>query len=191
MNRIGGKMEYTRNNKPSTHATEAEARRSLQRYLKTISQTDPDIPPVPVDGREGNSTTEAVRIFQNKYGFPVTGKADTETWNAICDAYEDAQARLEPPMGVRLFPLQPVTYTVSKGERGMLVEMIQYMLSELTLIFPEFSNLKTDGIYGDKTADAVRIFQARALCPETGSVDRETWNTLVRIFDTLHLYTEP
>lgn len=184
-------MPNDRNEIQSNPATEAEARKNLQRYLRTLSKIDPDISNVPVDGLSGKSTDDAVRIFQKKNGLNVTGKADAETWNAICDAYDDTMAMLELPCGVRLFPLSPVNYAVSPGDNGELVQIIQYMLSELSLIFPEFSDIITDGTYGDKTAKAIEIFQARTLCRQTGNVDRITWNKLVRLFETLPLYTDP
>lgn len=184
-------MANYRNEIQSNHATEAEARRNLQRYLRTLSMIDPDIPNVPVDSLAGESTEDAIRIFQGKYGLDVTGKADAETWNAICDAYDDAVAKLELPVGVRLFPPSPVNYAVSPGDTGELVQIIQYMLSELSLIFPEFSDIITDGIYGNETAKAVENFQARTLCRQTGNVDRITWNKLVGLFDALPLYTDP
>lgn len=39
--------------------------------------------PAPLDGFYGNSTTRAVRSFQDDYGLPVNGVVGTQTWIAL------------------------------------------------------------------------------------------------------------
>ncbi len=60
----------------------------LQTYLSVISQNNPSIPPVTVDGIYGNQTRDAVYTFQNQTGYlPITGSVGPATWQAIANAY--------------------------------------------------------------------------------------------------------
>ncbi|WP_426348041.1 peptidoglycan-binding protein [Alloiococcus sp. CFN-8] len=61
--------------------------RSLQTYLNRISDNYPLIPKVPVDGEYGPSTEEAVRVFQQVFNLPETGRTDYATWYEISQIY--------------------------------------------------------------------------------------------------------
>ena len=45
---------------------------------------------VPVDGVYGASTEQAVRLFQEGLGLPVTGVVDRETWQRIYQLLNDS-----------------------------------------------------------------------------------------------------
>lgn len=71
--------------------------RSLQTMLRQISELDTSIPAVVPDGIYGRDTLAAVSAFQRTRGLPVTGVADLTTWEAIVEAYFEAQAEILPP----------------------------------------------------------------------------------------------
>jgi peptidoglycan hydrolase-like protein with peptidoglycan-binding domain len=63
--------------------------RQLQTYLTLISQNDPAIPAVTVDGSFGPQTEAAVRAFQEQHGLNTNGIVGPITWNAIAAAYDE------------------------------------------------------------------------------------------------------
>ena len=52
------------------------------------------------------------------------------------------------------------------------------MLSVLSSFIPEIAPLTIDGIFGPATENSVRAAQRRFNIPETGIVDRETWDEI-------------
>lgn len=61
--------------------------RQLQQQLNRIAQNYPALPTLVADGIYGTLTAEAVRIFQQIFGLPVTGATDFATWYAISRIY--------------------------------------------------------------------------------------------------------
>ena len=61
--------------------------RLLQTYLRLIGQNISGIPVIDVTGFFGENTENAVRIFQELYGIPVTGIVGASTWNSIAKEY--------------------------------------------------------------------------------------------------------
>lgn len=167
--------------------TESEARRNLQKYLRQLAYFDASIPFVPIDGNQGSSTTEALRAYQVRRGLPVTGVADQQTWDAL---YEDYLISLEeeaPPAGFSPFPSEPKDYALKIGDEGFPVSAVQHMLEEISVFFP-ITPIATTGNFDEATRDAVSEVQVRYLLPVTGEVDKLTWNALVRLYDSAHLY---
>lgn len=171
----------------TNNRTEADARRNLQKYLRQLAYYDSNIPFVPIDGNEGSNTTDALRAYQARRGLPVTGVADQETWEAL---YEDYLISLEeeaPPAGFSLFPSEPKDYALKSGDERFAVSAVQHMLEEISVFFP-ITPIEVTGIYDDATRDAVSEVQVWYLLPVTGEVDKLTWNALVRLYDSAHLY---
>ncbi len=179
------------NSRRIPHPTEADARRNLQTYLRQLSYTDPSIPAVPIDGISGERTTNAIRAFQKNYGLPETGVADQQTWDEIYGAFLTSVRINARPKPFFLFPSNPVNYAISDGDEGFLVRTVQYLLQELAVLFPSFNDVNDTGVYDRATQRAIREFQARTLNDQTGNTNRETWNSLVSLYDTLALYIEP
>ena len=61
--------------------------REFQTYLNVVGQNIQAIPVVPVTGYFGPETENAVRIFQESYGLPVTGTVGAPTWDAVAKEY--------------------------------------------------------------------------------------------------------
>ena len=57
------------------------------------------------------------------------------------------------------------------------VKRLQTMLRELS---PEEADLPVDGVFGERTLEAVMRFQRENGLPVTGEVDQETWQALQR-----------
>lgn len=110
-----------------------------------------------VDGQYGPLTRAAVLAFQRSHGLPATGVVNAATW-------------------LRL------VVTVRQGSTGPAVRAVQDQIN-----FRNNRNgytLNVDGIFGPKTATAVRAFQ-RAMSAEVrgfavdGIVGPQTWQALV------------
>ena len=66
-------------------------------------------------------------------------------------------------------------------ERELLarpVAGLQYMLGQLAREDSELTTLMVDGVFGERTLEAVLRFQRQAHLPVTGTVDRRTWNAI-------------
>jgi len=64
----------------------------LQEYLAKIASVYGDVPAPPISGYFGPETQESVTRFQTIMGLPATGGADSITWEAIKNAYDDIMA---------------------------------------------------------------------------------------------------
>ena len=66
-------------------------------------------------------------------------------------------------------------------EREMLakpVSSLQYMLNQLSQTYRFLPQLVPDGVYGERTLEAVMRFQREAGLPVTGTVDQATWDAI-------------
>ena len=156
---------------------ERDAIRNIQKYLRQLSHHDDNINPVPIDGIWESDTARAVAAFQEKNGLRVTGTVDRETWDALKLAYDKSVAQNSPTVPIFLFPRMPQDYSVGIGDTGFLNDAVQYMIYELSSIY-FFPNFEISTVYDEKTAEAVRDFQKRNFIPQSGRVDRETWDAI-------------
>lgn len=66
-------------------------------------------------------------------------------------------------------------------ERDMLadpVRSLQYMLGQLSKTYKFLPSLAVDGVFGERTLEAVMRFQREAGLPVTGTVDPATWEAI-------------
>lgn len=61
--------------------------RRLQYMLSVLSRYIPSIPPLTIDGIYGSATRDAVYAAQRRFGLPLTGRADSATWDKIYNQY--------------------------------------------------------------------------------------------------------
>lgn len=163
----------------ATTPYETQAIYNLQRYLRQLSRFDPDIPSVDEDGIFGEETRRSLSAFQRKYGLPITGAADPDTWARLFNEYLASVETYTRPAPVYLFPRFPTDYSVGRGDENLLVGVIQYLLREITALYGRDASLiPLDGVFGEVTEQAVKDFQAVNRLPPDGRVDRITWNRL-------------
>lgn len=161
------------------HPNESDAVRDIQRCLRRLSYTTPGMSPPPVDGISGTATRRAIAAFQSEHGLPVTGTADAVTWEALHAADRENTAAVSPTTPLYLFPRDPTGYTVSAGDEGALVSVIQFLLRETLLGFgQDTGELAVNGSFDPATETAVIAFQRVHRLPETGEVNAATWNRL-------------
>ena len=160
---------------------EAQSTANLQRYLRQLGYFDPDIPFAPIDGIFESDTKDALIAFQRKNSLPATGTADRDTWDLLFREYNKSVNEQAVPEPVFFFPRYPVGYDVGTGDDGMVVTVIQLLLRELlTLYGQDNGSLAITGVFDNPTEQAVLNFQATHRVPETGRVDKDTWDLLAK-----------
>ena len=165
------------------HENQSAAISNLQRYLRQLAYFDERLGEVPIDGVFDNATEEALRAFQAGEGLPATGRADQITWEALYAAYLLSLEKRAAPARIAHFPRLPENYTIEVGDAQFLVSIIQNALQELGAIYDDLGEVPQNGQYDEATASAVRVFQGKVGLPQTGAVDRRTWNALADAYN--------
>lgn len=73
-------------------------------------------------------------------------------------------------------------YDLTIGARGEAVRTIQNQLNRIAKNYPLIPKVAEDGIFADKTAEAVKVFQGIFNLPETGVVDYATWYRISDVY---------
>ena len=153
----------------------------VQVSLNRISQNYPSIPKIsPVDGIFGAQTEAAVRRFQEVFDLEPDGVVGKATWYALVRIYTAVTSLSElRSQGQRFYSISwATTNPINRGDTGVKVEHLQYMLSVLSAYIPEIPPVTVDGIFGSATENAVLAAQRRFGLPQTGVVNAETWDEI-------------
>lgn len=70
---------------------------------------------------------------------------------------------------------------------GQPVRSLQYMLNQLAIYDPKLIRLAVDGVFGERTLEAVMVFQREYHDPVTGVVDLDTWEAIRRAYIQVEL----
>lgn len=154
----------------------------LQTMLALLSHIHRDIPHITPNGIFGEDTLEAVMLCQKLAGLPVTGDVDQTTWDAISQAHRAARMQLAPPRPVSLLPHHGKD--IHPGQSTPLLLPIQGMLLALSPLFSPLRAVAPSGHLDEDTAHNLRWLQNRGSRTETGTLDRETWEDLSRLYET-------
>ena len=73
-------------------------------------------------------------------------------------------------------------YDLAIGSSGEKVSQLQNELNVIATAYPSIPLLAVDGIYGQETAESVRVFQKIFNIGETGIVDFQTWYRISQIY---------
>lgn len=122
-----------------------------------------------IDGSYGSRTTSAVRAFQQSKGLNADGIVDKETWTALAADPASAPETVQSDAAV---PGNPPTL-LNKGAVGSKVKTLQVRLE-----IQGYDPGPIDGIFGARTATAVKNFQKFKGLTVDGMVDETTWKAL-------------
>lgn len=152
--------------------------RSLQTMLRVLAEDDTALPTVVPDGIYGPTTMQSVSTFQRKYGLPVTGVVNQQTWDAIVNVYEPAQVRIDKaePIEIILDPGQILRY----GDSSPYIYLLQAMLTQLANDHSAIEQPGNSGVIDESTAAALKGFQKLSGLTQTGELDKITWKHLVK-----------
>jgi N-acetylmuramoyl-L-alanine amidase len=129
---------------------------------RRLAATLPGGAPIDQDGVFGPATRAALEVFQHHRGLRVTGVCDQQTWNTLVEA----SFRL----GDRYL------YRRADMLRGDDVAELQQRLCSLG-----FDAGRVDGIFGDRTAEALTEFQRNAGLPIDSLAGGATLRELIRL----------
>lgn len=73
-------------------------------------------------------------------------------------------------------------YDLIQGSTGPEVQSIQEYLNRISQNYPLIPKVAQDGVYGEKTVEAVKVFQSVFNLPQTGVVDYATWYKISDIY---------
>ena len=153
----------------------------VQTSLNRIAQNYPAIPKIPaVDGIFGSRTEASVRAFQQIFGLTPDGVVGPATWYALVRLYTAVNSLSElRSQGQQFYAINwTPPNALQVGDTGDKVRQLQYMLSILSAYISNIPPLSIDGIFGQETRAAVLAAQRRFRLPETGVVDRTTWDEI-------------
>ncbi|MGN1418215.1 MAG: peptidoglycan-binding protein, partial [Acutalibacteraceae bacterium] len=161
--------------------------RIIQYFLDFISYFNSSLPHLKYDGIFGSQTEQAVKIFQQENGLPVTGIVDRATWNEILNEYDNILKSLPyefQSYSAFLFP----GYTLVEGAEGKAVEQLQTFLQVISQNLSSVPYVAVDGIYGPQTENAVKVIQGLYGIPQTGDVGPLTWNAIVELYNDFRTF---
>lgn len=153
---------------------------SLQNMLRVVAMGNPNLVTLIPDGIYGPETTAAVSAFQRHYRLPVTGVMNNATWARLSEVFHHISVEQSPSEPI-LILLEPGQIIVA-GEGNDHVYLIQSMLSVLSQDDKAFPTPPINGIMDSPTVGSVRYFQQLSALPETGNVDRATWQHLAKLY---------
>lgn len=169
---------------PNTVLREGDTGRDvelMQRSLNRISTNYPGIPKItPADGFFGKSTTDAVKKFQEVFDLTPDGIIGKSTWYRIQFIYNAVKklASLSSE-GLRLSDLSTAYPSELKaGNEGVGVLVLQYYLHYISTFIPTVQDTSVDGAFGPSTEQSVISFQRTYGLPQTGIVNRPTWDAI-------------
>jgi len=173
---------------PGTPLTEGMATndvRSIQVQLNRISRNYPAIPKIESpDGTFGVQTEEAVKAFQSIFNLNVTGMVDKATWYKIAYIYISVKRLAE--LNSEGLSIEEVSKQYSEelriGMDGSEISNLQYYLAVVGAYYQSVQPVDITGYFGEQTEASVKSFQRVFGLPETGVVDRRTWNDLYRAY---------
>ena len=157
--------------------------RSIQYMLNELAIHDPKLVRLAVDGVFGERTLEAVMVFQREFYPPVTGVVNMGTWDAIREAYFNAQLLYGAPPPLNVLPSG--TFTAAQGETSEPMLIVQAMFVSLGKVTSNFRPCQVNGCNEGSTHDNLRIIQQLSGLPVTGVLDRSTWAYLVQLYQAL------
>ena len=134
-----------------------------------------------IDGVFGSKTRDSLESFQREFSLPVTGTADETTWNALTATFFSLAAGSEQ-IAEAAGPEYP-GYVMKLGSAGDAVMQLQLWMNQMAVLYCAAEFVPVDGVFGETTDQAVRLFQEGLGLPVTGVMDEETWQ---RIYELLN-----
>lgn len=162
--------------------------RTIQLRLNRISNNYPAIPKIyPVNGSYDQSTVEAVKAFQKIFNLDQDGIVGKNTWYRIAYLYTAITKLAElSSEGIRLEDITEIFPPfLKRGSTGESVSIIQYYLSVIATFYEGLIPVAVDGDFGEKTEEAVKVFQQQFGLPVDGVVGEKTWERMNEVYNDI------
>ena len=163
---------------------------TLQRQLNRIAKDYPFLGKLTVDGIFGARMADTVKRFQKQFSLTADGVVGRQTWYKISYIYVSVKdlAELTSEGETSSGTLSDGSWggtTLRQGSTGSAVEQLQFWLNTLAQYDAGIPSTAVDGVFGSRTAAAVRAFQRREGLTADGVVGRATWTTLYNEFRSI------
>lgn len=158
---------------------EGENVKIAQYLLAIIAAFYDEILPVKITGEYDNETEDSVRSFQREFKLTVDGIIGPKTWSKLIEVYKTLEPYILDSSGK--FIKYP-GYVLKKGKKGESVRLIQTWLDAISSKYPFIPAVTVDGIFGDRTKEAIMIFQRWAGLVDDGIVGKLTWDKLYEVY---------
>ncbi len=119
--------------------------------------------------------------WMSQWGSKDLGDAGFSTIE-ILQNYYGSSIIIETADAINGIPSSWPGYNLSIGSSGVKVSQLQEQLNGIASAYPEIPFLSIDGIYGTKTANAVKEFQRIFGLTPTGVTDFKTWYKVSQIY---------
>lgn len=154
--------------------------RALQTYLREINRANNRSYAGFTNGVFGERTEQAVKDFQKDHGMPQTGEVDNDTWNKIVEEYQAIMHRKAMPKQLTVFPAPD--YVIKIGHEAYPVEIFKVITNALSDKFSNIDHVGNGKTYDQKSSDSVKKIQGISGRPQTGNLDKDTWNDLADLY---------
>ena len=155
----------------------------LQFFLSVIASVNPFVPSVPITGEFGEETQNAVIEFQKNAGLDPDGIVGAKTWGAMYDEFKGIVDVVYLDDQKILINTQPFPgETLSYGSSGDAVRTLQQYLNTIAAANPELPAVPVTGEFGNQTRQAVSTYQRAFDLPVTGTVDKDTWDSIANTY---------
>ena len=163
---------------------------TLQRQLNRIAKDYPFLGKLTVDGIFGAQMADTVKRFQKQFSLTADGVVGRQTWYKISYIYVSVKdlAELTSEGETSSGTLSDGSWggtTLRQGSTGSAVEQLQFWLNTLAQYDAGIPSTAVDGVFGSRTAAAVRAFQRREGLTVDGVVGRTTWTALYDEFRSI------
>ena len=152
----------------------------MQHSLNRIHDNFPLIPELNITGFFSENTENAVKIFQEVFGLPVTGIVDRDTWYRIryIKIAVTSLAQLVSE-GLTSEELQELySRIILEGGNRPIVAYIQFFINIVSQKYNTITPVEINRFYGPETTAAIAEFQRIMGLMPTGVVNQETMNFL-------------
>lgn len=165
----------------------------LQTNLRSIMSPNSTLAPIVVNGVFGPETTAAVKSFQRQFGrlfgLTPTGTVDKATWEAIRTVSNDVKNYYASPISISPFPAPTWEisnpFNVHMNDESPLVSIIQSLFNLLARKYSNYLLTSSLGRFDNITMENVLSLQKSSALPQTGAVDKRTWDALAHLFNSL------
>lgn len=133
--------------------------RNLQEMLNDIVEFYPSINYLDVDSIYGKKVFNSVKRFQELMGIYDTGVVDSITWNKLQLIHSKKSAmKSNSKMEEKRYEEESKTKNNFEKLEKNEIEEIQENINKASVYYMEIPKVKIDGIYGEETKNAIKIF---------------------------------
>ena len=159
--------------------------KTLQYYLNIVAYFYPQIPNINVDGYFGPKTKEAVIAFQEMFGLVPDGIVGRDTWKALSSAYKTSINSIPEEYKSEAEIVYP-GYVLSEGITNDDVRRLQTFLEKISQAYPSIPSVTVDGVFGEKTKEAVSAIQRIYGIPVSGVAGPVTWGLIINLYNGIN-----